>query len=129
MDSPEELAAAIDDLRRDYRQPILVEEYIEGDELTVGVIGNDPPRVIGVMRVLPQQTDERFVYSLEVKRDWEQRVRYECPAQLPAECLQAIEDAALKSLSRPGMPRRGPRSISACATDVRTFWRSIRCPA
>ncbi len=33
--------AAVEALRRDLRQPVMVEEFIEGDELTVGVIGND----------------------------------------------------------------------------------------
>ena len=76
---------------------MLVEEFIEGDELTVGVIGNAPPRIIGVMRVLPRGTSERFVYSLEVKRDWENRVRYECPARLPPNDLRAVERAALQA--------------------------------
>ncbi len=95
VDNPEECAAAVTRLRHGHAQPILVEEYIEGDELTVGVIGNDPPRVIGVMRVLPQQPTTRFVYSLEVKRDWQRQVKYECPARLPAAHLKAVEDAAL----------------------------------
>jgi D-alanine-D-alanine ligase len=97
VDTSEECVAAITRLRQGHAQPILVEEYIEGDELTVGVIGNDPPRVIGVMRVLPQQPTRRFVYSLEVKRDWQRQVRYECPARLPAGQLKAVEDAALKA--------------------------------
>jgi D-alanine-D-alanine ligase len=77
-----------------YRQPILVEEFIDGDELTVGLVGNAPPRILGVMRVLPRQVTERFVYSLEVKRDFERMVRYECPAQLSEEEYSAVEDAA-----------------------------------
>jgi D-alanine-D-alanine ligase len=91
-----ELETAIDFLRRDHRQPVLVEEYIAGDELTVGVIGNDPPRVLGIMRVLPRQPTERFVYSLEVKRDWQRQVRYECPPRLAPEKLEVIEETALR---------------------------------
>ncbi len=97
VDTPDDLVAAVEALRRDHRQPVLVEEYISGDELTVGVVGNAAPRVIGVMRVLPQQPEERFVYSLEVKRDWRRRVRYECPARLPPGRLEAVETAALKA--------------------------------
>jgi D-alanine-D-alanine ligase len=93
VDTPADLADAVE-ARRDQCQPILVEEFISGDELTVGVIGNDRPRVIGVLRVLPQRPTERFVYSLEVKRDYERQVRYECPARLPAEVIRRVEEAA-----------------------------------
>jgi D-alanine-D-alanine ligase len=96
VDTPQELIQAIENHRRAYRQPILVEEYIEGEELTVGIVGNSPPQIIGVMRVLPTQKEERFIYSLEVKRDYRQRVRYECPAKLPPERLRAVESAALE---------------------------------
>jgi D-alanine-D-alanine ligase len=96
VDSPADLLAAVESLRKDHRQPILVEEYISGDELTVGIVGNNPPRVIGVLRVLPLQPDERFVYSLEVKRDYLRRVRYECPARLSSDRLRAVEEAALR---------------------------------
>jgi D-alanine-D-alanine ligase len=97
VDDAASCVEAVEALRRDQQQPVLVEEYIEGDELTVGVIGNAPPRVIGVMRVLSQLREERFVYSLEVKRDWRRRVRYECPARLPPDQLRAVERAALQA--------------------------------
>jgi D-alanine-D-alanine ligase len=95
VDTPAELAEAIEAHRRAYRQPVLVEEYIEGEELTVGIVGNSPPQIIGVMQVLPRRKEERFVYSLEVKRDYLKRVRYECPAKLPPARLKAVQDAAL----------------------------------
>jgi D-alanine-D-alanine ligase len=73
-----------------------VEEFIAGDELTVGVVGNDPPQVLGIMRVLPRQPGAQpFVYSLEVKRDWQRQVRYECPAALSRDDTQAVLDATL----------------------------------
>jgi D-alanine-D-alanine ligase len=95
VDTPQELIEAIENHRRAYRQPILVEEYIEGEELTVGIVGNSPPKIIGVMRVLPTQKEERFIYSLEVKRDYLVRVQYECPAKLPSGHLKVVEEAAL----------------------------------
>lgn len=95
VDCPEDLAGAVHSLNRDHRQPVLVEEFIEGDELTVGMIGNDPPRVLGVMRVLPRQATDRFIYSLEIKRDFERLVRYECPAKLSPAATEAVHRAAL----------------------------------
>ncbi len=95
VETPGALPGVVEKLLEDYHQPVLVEEFIAGDELTVGVIGNDPPKVLGVMRVLPMQPTERFVYGIEVKRDYKNRVRYECPAQLPAAVMARIEADAL----------------------------------
>jgi D-alanine-D-alanine ligase len=79
-----------------YRQPVLVEQFIAGDEVTVGVVGNSPARVLGIMRILPKQKTENFIYCLEVKRDWVNRVDYECPARLDKKTLEKIEVASLK---------------------------------
>jgi D-alanine-D-alanine ligase len=97
VDRADELAAVIATVRRDHHQPVLVEQFIQGEEVTVGVIGNDPPRVFGMLQVVPTQPTTHFVYSLEVKRDYKRRVRYEVPPKLPANVLPALEQAALKS--------------------------------
>ncbi|MBO0700987.1 MAG: D-alanine--D-alanine ligase, partial [Zavarzinella sp.] len=91
----EDVGPAVVSLWNDYKQGVLLEEFVAGDEVTVGVLGNDPPRVLGCMRVLPKQPTDRFVYSLEVKRDWEARVIYECPPRLRGETINALENAAL----------------------------------
>ena len=53
--------------------PILIEEYLPGEEYTVGVIDGE---VLAVMQVVPRTKEEHFVYSLEVKRDYLNRVEY-----------------------------------------------------
>ncbi len=90
-----DLAAVVDDLRRDHRQTILLEEFIQGDELTVGLYGNERPTVLGIMRIQPRQTVSHFVYSLEMKRDYKNQIVYECPAKLPAATTLAVERAAV----------------------------------
>jgi D-alanine-D-alanine ligase len=97
IESPGELESIVTELIDAYRQPVLLEEFIAGDEVTVGVVGNEPARVLGSMRILPrrEQEGDRFIYSLEVKRDWRRRVRYEAPAQLDSNVLAKIERAAL----------------------------------
>lgn len=78
-----------------YRQPVLVEEFIRGSELTVGIVGN-PPRVMGIMAVVPLSgADPDFFYSIEIKRDWRRLVRYECPAALSAATANRIALASL----------------------------------
>jgi D-alanine-D-alanine ligase len=80
-----------------YRQPVMVEEFIDGDEVTVGIVGNNPPRVIGMMRVLPRRKNGPFVYSLEVKRDYLNLVDYESPVRLPGAVVRRLEAASLKA--------------------------------
>ncbi|MHB1038088.1 MAG: D-alanine--D-alanine ligase family protein [Pirellulales bacterium] len=93
--SSEGLVDAVAKLQSLYRQPVLVEEFIDGDELTVGILGDGAPSVMGIMRVVPRQTSGPFIYSLEVKRDWQRLVRYECPALLSPEDTRAVEQSAL----------------------------------
>ncbi|HEV7486360.1 MAG TPA: D-alanine--D-alanine ligase [Thermoanaerobaculia bacterium] len=66
-----ELDAAIERLSK--YGPVLVEEFLPGDEFTVGIIGGD---VLGVMQVLPRGSKKDFIYSLGVKRDYLNRVDY-----------------------------------------------------
>ncbi len=79
-----------------YRQEALVEEFVPGVEVTVGLIGNDSPRVVGIMEIVPKTMKrEEFVYSLEIKRDWENQVEYRCPPSLPRTTLAEIEMCAV----------------------------------
>lgn len=82
-------------LWKDYQQPVLVEEYIAGDEVTVGLVGNDPAQSIGIMQVIPKHSPADFVYSLEVKRNWHDAVEYVAPAKLPPDVLHAVEADAM----------------------------------
>ncbi|MGA9048809.1 MAG: D-alanine--D-alanine ligase [Dehalococcoidia bacterium] len=82
-------------LLKDYAQPVLIEKYIEGDEVTVGMVGNSPPGIVGIMRVVPKKAFKTFVYSLEVKRDWRNLVDYECPAKLNKSTTRRIAAASL----------------------------------
>ena len=95
IESAKQLVDAATGLLEHYRQPVIVEEFIYGDEITTGVIGNSPPALLGIMRVIPRRADPNFVYSLEVKRDWERLVDYVCPAKLRPEVLDRISESAI----------------------------------
>ncbi|AQU05708.1 D-alanine--D-alanine ligase [Dehalococcoides mccartyi] len=94
-ESTDEIMRMATELLTTYNQPVLVEEFINGDEITVGVIGNDKPKVLGIMRIVPKTKADYFVYSIEIKRNWRQMVEYEVPAALPAKTLAHIEKATL----------------------------------
>jgi D-alanine-D-alanine ligase len=90
------LLAQVRSVSERYAQPALVEAYIEGAEVTAAVLGTDAPRVAALMQAIPLGGDpRRFVYSLEAKRDWRNRVRYAVPPELPGAALAALEAAAL----------------------------------
>lgn len=80
-----------------YRQPVMLEGFIKGDEVTVGIVGNSPPMIVGIMRILPKKPVEHFVYSVEVKRDWQNLVDYECPAKIDKIILDRITNDSLKA--------------------------------
>ena len=93
--TPAEFGPVVVRLWEDYRQPVLVEEFIDGLEVTVGILGNDPPQIFGVMSIEPKVAVEHFVYSVDVKRDYLAQVNYACPPALPMRVVRAIEAAAL----------------------------------
>ena len=97
LENSQQIVEAVTGLLEYYQQPVMVEEFISGEEVTVGVIGNSPPKVVGIMRVVPRKKTDCFVYSLEVKRDWESLLTYECPALLGKGVLQDIADSSLKA--------------------------------
>lgn len=82
-----------------YDCPALVEEFLPGVEVTIGLAGNGADvRVLGMMEIGPAAGDpagaEAFVYSLEVKRDWRRRVRYDLPPRLDVPTLAELERLA-----------------------------------
>jgi D-alanine--D-alanine ligase len=81
------------DLIDRYGQPALVEEYIFGRELTVGLLGERRPRVLPPMEVVFLSPNERPVYDYACKQDWQRHVRYECPARLTKDEARAVERA------------------------------------
>jgi D-alanine-D-alanine ligase len=97
VDSPEQAIRTISEMLEIYQQPVMVEQFIEGEEVTVGMVGNSPPKVLGLMHILPRKQRERFVYSVEVKRDWRNLVDYEATANLREDVQKKIVKDSLKT--------------------------------
>ena len=90
-----ELERVVARLAAHYRQPVLVEEFCPGVEVTVGILGTGAgARVVGVMEIAPAAGDAGdFVYSLEAKRAWRERVRYHVPPRSPSLAQEAERTA------------------------------------
>ena len=101
--TPAEAAGLVVELGRDYEQPVLVEEFIHGEEVTVGLVGNGPTlEVLGAMRILPKRPEDPFIYTIESKRDWDARITYETPARLAPEVGARLREAAVASFEALG---------------------------
>jgi D-alanine-D-alanine ligase len=96
VEDAEQAKEVVECLLDRYHQPAMVERVITGDEVTVGIIGNSPARVFGVMRILPRQSNGYFLYTLDVKRNYLELVDYECPAAIEEKVLQRVQIASLK---------------------------------
>jgi D-alanine-D-alanine ligase len=99
----DELRSRVSYILRTYDQPALVEEYIDGKEITVGVLGNGrnalvlPPSEVLFKDI---SDDNMKVYSYEAKwlkdSDSWKNVSVECPAELPKYQEYRIKRIALQ---------------------------------
>jgi len=77
--------------------PILIERFIPGREVTVGVLGNQEPYVLGIMEIrYREKTEQDFIYSYEVKKDWRCLCEYIAPAKLESVIDKRVREAALR---------------------------------
>jgi D-alanine-D-alanine ligase len=96
--NPQSLEKKTKELLNMYGSPVLVEEFVKGPEFTVGILGNENPFVLGVMQIeITGKLPEESIYSLEIKREWEEKVRYHCPPSIDQNLLKKIEEVALRS--------------------------------
>jgi len=101
--SIKELMERIDQLHADLNTPVLIEEYIEGRELYVGVLGNDQPQALPIVELnlsdLPEGTPR--IAGTEVK--WERgtaaykKTKLLLPADLPEEQVAEIQETAVRA--------------------------------
>jgi len=77
IDSPSSLATVCTDLLARFHQPVLVEEYLPGREVTVGILGTGADaRVLGTLEVSIHAGAPATDYSYEVKELSEELVDY-----------------------------------------------------
>lgn len=101
VEHPADLADACADLLERFRQPVLVERYLPGREMTIGILGTgDSTRAIGALEVTLHGPADRHAYSYANKKHYEDRVRYDL----------AEDDAAARAIE------------VACAA-----WRALGC--
>jgi D-alanine-D-alanine ligase len=86
----------------EYRQPVLVEQYIEGREVNVGLLGNNPPEALPPVELLFGEGGPQ-IYTYEDKTGRSGRtVSHACPAPIGEELLAKAEELAVKAFQALG---------------------------
>lgn len=92
---PTELADAVEDVVTRYQQEALVEEFVDGREFCVGLLGNGQPEILPVVeldfagRDLPAMTWEDKYHKRE---DEPEKI---CPADIPEALARDLRDMSL----------------------------------
>jgi D-alanine-D-alanine ligase len=92
LQSADEWPAAIEDAAK-YGDEILVEEFIQGKELTVGIVGD---QALPIVQIQPRSG----FYDMKNKYPWmtgDGGTDYFCPADLSPEVTEAVQQMALKA--------------------------------
>ena len=99
--SEAELRERVAYLLHAYHGPVLVEKYIEGNDVTVGMVGNYPDLHIFPISMIDNSLYEEtgiHVYGSELKIDLGDKFQYHCPAQIPAELASELRRLAIETM-------------------------------
>lgn len=110
-----ELARQIRYLLRSYDHSVLVEEYIDGSDVTVGIVGNWPDLHIFPISMIDKKTYKDVgisVYGSEMKVLPVEKYYYLCPAPLPKHLEKKLKDIAVEVM-------RVTQTLDFCRVDFR----------
>ena len=99
-----QLHSKIKELRESYKQEILVEEFIDGKELTVGILENAKTVILPIMEIDFSSCAHsgEFFYSWRMKeyqgdRELGMTPTFHCPARLDRETEHKVKEVALRT--------------------------------
>ncbi len=84
-----------------YHEPVLVEKYVEGNDATIGLVGNYPDLHLFPISMIDTALYEKtglHVYGADLKVDLGDEYQYQCPAQLPAELADELRRLAIEAM-------------------------------
>lgn len=114
VDDPQALGSQVDYLIQTYREPVLVQRFIEGREFTVGVLGNRCPAALPIVEnifehprgivlfdldddVLPLVAQARGADYVETYQDLSAHYKSVCPADVSPQLAERINATVLRA--------------------------------
>jgi len=92
----DELRKAAQIVFDEFKEPALVEEYIDGREVNVGLLGNNPPEAFPPVELHFDEGPPIYTYADKTARS-DREVRFSCPAELSAATASAAQELALRA--------------------------------
>lgn len=102
VNTEDELREAAQVIFDAFQQAVLVEQYIEGREINVGLIGNNPPGALLPCEILFGDTGPA-IYTIEDKKGKSGReIQWVCPAPIGDELTMIAQEIAVHAFSALG---------------------------
>lgn len=97
-----DLEEAADFIFREFHQPALVETFIDGKEINVGLLGNNPPEALTPVEIVfGSEGPPIYTYEDKTKRSGRE-IHPVCPARISPETAAEAKDMALRAFSALG---------------------------
>lgn len=97
-----ELREGVATIFEKYKQPVLVEQYVKGREVNVGLIGNNPPEALPPVELIFKGRGEK-IYTWEDKTGKSGRtISHKCPAPIGKELVEKAQEIARKAFQALG---------------------------
>ena len=94
-----QLTKVCENLLKEYKQPVLIETFLSGNEFTVGITGTgEDAKVVAVMEIILGEKAEAEIYSYSNKDNYEDRVSYKLACEENAKKCEEVALAVWKNL-------------------------------
>jgi len=98
----EELRNAAQIIFDQFNQPVLVEQYIEGREINLGLLGNAPPEALTPCEIVFGKTGPRIYIIQHKKGESGRDIQWLCPAPIGEDLTIKVKKLAKKAFSALG---------------------------
>lgn len=103
-----DLRRAVRSAFHEFKPPILVEEFVDGRELHISILGNDPPKALPILEYDFRELPARVPRILSYDTKWNplneiyHRIHTVCPAPLSASVAREMTDFAIRAYTVTG---------------------------
>lgn len=102
VNNEQELRDASQIIFEEFKQPVLVEQYIDGREINVGLLGNNPTEALPPAEILFGTTGPKIYTSEDKSRKSGRTIEVQCPADLSPELAARAQEISRQAFTELG---------------------------